>query len=301
LEIYKLNKEFTRVVSPIDGQVSRYYLTLGNLVNQDQTLLTTVVSLDPMYAYFDMDERTLLQIRRAISEGKITYAEGEDIPLYMGLQGEDGYPHQGTVNFVNNQVNSTTGSITMRGVFANPKLPAPATAKLASPPAAPATATESPGCGGMPPSGATAPAAAGKARAPRLLSPGMFVRIRLPMAEPHRARLIIDRAIQSNQDLKYVYVLDANNRAQMRSITKGALQEDGLREVTGVEPSDWVIVGGLQQVRSRMEVKPERMPMPSLRQPDAEAAQPAGPGPQGTETQGQQEKKKVGAVDKNQG
>ncbi len=66
LEVYKLNKEFTRVVSPIDGQVSRYYLTLGNLVNQDQTLLTTIVSLDPMYVYFDMDERTLLQIRKAI-------------------------------------------------------------------------------------------------------------------------------------------------------------------------------------------------------------------------------------------
>ena len=60
LEVYKLNKEFTRVVSPIDGQVSRYYLTLGNLVNQDQTLLTTIVSLDPMYVYFDMDESHLV-------------------------------------------------------------------------------------------------------------------------------------------------------------------------------------------------------------------------------------------------
>ena len=122
LEVYKLNKEFTHVVSPIDGQVSRYYLTLGNLVNQDQTLLTTIVSLDPMYAYFDMDERTLLQIRKAISEGKITAPADGDIPVLLGLQNEDGFPHQGTINFVNNQVNSTTGSITMRGVFANPKL-----------------------------------------------------------------------------------------------------------------------------------------------------------------------------------
>ena len=74
MEVYKLNHEFTNVVSPIDGQVSRYYLTLGNLVNQDQTLLTTVVSLDPMYAYFDMDEPTLLRIRKAINEGKIKRA-----------------------------------------------------------------------------------------------------------------------------------------------------------------------------------------------------------------------------------
>ena len=124
MEVYKLNHEFTKVISPIDGQVSRYYLTLGNLVNQDQTLLTTVVSLDPMYAYFDMDEPTLLRVRRAINEGRIKRRpDGANIPVLMGLQGEDGFPHQGTINFVNNQVNPTTGSITVRGVFANPEPP----------------------------------------------------------------------------------------------------------------------------------------------------------------------------------
>ena len=122
LEVYKLNKEFTQVASPIDGQVSRYYLTLGNLVNQDQTLLTTVVSLEPMYAYFDMDERTKEQIDTAISEGKITPPASGDIPVFLGLENEEGFPHKGTINFVNNQVNSTTGSITLRGVFENPKL-----------------------------------------------------------------------------------------------------------------------------------------------------------------------------------
>ena len=122
MEVYKLNLDFTKVTSPIDGQVSRYYLTLGNLVNQDQTLLTTVVSLDPMYAYFDMDEPTLLRIRRAINEGKIKRPAGRrEIPVLMGLQGEDGFPHKGTINFVNNQVNPTTGSIAVRGVFPNPK------------------------------------------------------------------------------------------------------------------------------------------------------------------------------------
>jgi len=86
LEVYQLNLEFTKVKSPIDGQVSRYYLTLGNLVNQDQTLLTTVVSLDPMYAYFDMDERTLIQIRKAIAAGQVMpYATTGDIPVSMAL------------------------------------------------------------------------------------------------------------------------------------------------------------------------------------------------------------------------
>ncbi|HYT94750.1 MAG TPA: efflux RND transporter periplasmic adaptor subunit [Gemmataceae bacterium] len=78
LEVFKLNLSFCSVTSPIDGMVARYYLTLGNLVNQDQTLLTTVVSLDPMYAYFDMDEPTLVQIRQAIAAGKIKpYQEGK--------------------------------------------------------------------------------------------------------------------------------------------------------------------------------------------------------------------------------
>ena len=106
MEISRLSHEFTRVVSPIDGQISRYYLTLGNLVNQDQTLLTTVVSVDPMYVYFEMDEPTLLRTRKAVNEGKIKMPDKSmKFPVFMRLQGEDGFPHQGTINFVNNQVN----------------------------------------------------------------------------------------------------------------------------------------------------------------------------------------------------
>ncbi len=223
-EVYKLNLEFTTVTSPIDGQVSRYYLTLGNLVNQDQTLLTTVVSVDPMYAYFDVDEPTLLRVRRAINEGKIKPLLDGVMPVLMGLQGEDGFPHRGEINFVNNQVNPTTGSISVRGVFANPK----------------------------PLNGV------------RLLSPGMFVRIRLPIGQPHPALLVIDRAIASDQGLKYVYVVDAENKAQYRRITTGALQPDGLRVVEGLRPDDWVVVGGLQQVRPRIQIRPDKVPMPTL-------------------------------------
>jgi multidrug efflux system membrane fusion protein len=235
LDVYGLNKEFTRIVSPIDGQVSRYYLTLGNLVNQDQTLLTTIVSLDPIYAYFDMDSRTRQEIHNDLVEGKIVRRKsGEDFPILLGLETEDGYPHQGFVNFINNQENSTTGSITMRGEFKNPVPPTP-----------PGDTTGRP--------------------LPRLLSPGMFVRIRIPIGQAHLATLIIDRAIQSDQGLKYVYVVDAQNRAQYRRVTTGALQEDGLRVVSGVKPDERVVVSALQQVRPRMEIKPEEGPMPSLR------------------------------------
>jgi multidrug efflux system membrane fusion protein len=226
VDVYKLNLEFTRVTSPIDGMVSRYFLTPGNLVMQDQTLLTTVVSLDPMHAYFDMDEPTLLRIRRAINEGKVKpRGPDRDIPLLMGLQGEEGFPHRGSVNFVNNVVNPSTGTIAVRGVFPNP----------------------------LPPGGR------------RLLSPGMFVRIRLPIGEPHPALLVIDRAVGSDQGLPFVYVVDDQHKVQYRRVTTGPLQEDGLRVVeTGLQPDDWVVTGGLMQVRPRMEVQPEQRPMPTL-------------------------------------
>ncbi len=276
LDIYKLNKEFTRVTSPIDGQVSRYYLTLGNLVNQDQTLLTTIVSLDPMYVYFDMDESTLLQIRTAIQKGTIKPATAGDLHVLLGLQNEEGFPHEATINFVNNQVNSTTGSITMRGVFPNPPLlpeaadagaagaKASSTAKAATPPVAKVR-----GAAGRKASAvgkAPAPGAASAERfVPRLFSPGMFVRVRLPIGQPYKALLIIDRAIQSDQGLKYIYVLDAQNKVQTRSIQTRALQEDGLRVVEGeIKADDWVVVGAIQQVRAQMEVKPDPRPMPSL-------------------------------------
>jgi multidrug efflux system membrane fusion protein len=275
LDIYKLNKEFTRVTSPIDGQVSRYYLTLGNLVNQDQTLLTTIVSLDPMYVYFDMDESTLLRIRTAIQKGTIKPATAGDLHVLLGLQNEDGFPHEATINFVNNQVNSTTGSITMRGVFPNPRLlpeaadagaaaEASSTAKVANPAVA-----KVPGAAGRKASSvgkdSTPSVASTKRFVPRLFSPGMFVRVRLPIGQPHKALLIIDRAIQSDQGLKYIYVLDAQNKVQTRSIQTRALQEDGLRVVEGeIKADDWVVVGAIQQVRAQMEVKPDPRPMPSL-------------------------------------
>src|SRR4051812_15334029 len=111
-EVYKLNLGFTKVTSPIDGMISRYYYTRGNLVNQDQTLMTTVVALDPMYVYFDMDEPTLLRLRRARNAGELKPAPGGQIPVLMALHGEEGFQHQGTLNFVNNQVNPATGSVT---------------------------------------------------------------------------------------------------------------------------------------------------------------------------------------------
>ncbi|MEN6406562.1 MAG: efflux RND transporter periplasmic adaptor subunit [Thermoguttaceae bacterium] len=231
LEMYSLNLSFTRVTSPIDGQVSRYFMTLGNLAVQDQSLLTTVVSLDPMYVYFDMDEGTLLRIRKAVNNGAVKpYREG-GIPVYIALQGETDYRHRGLVDFLNNQVNPNTGSISVRGIFPNPK----------------------------------------PAKGVRLLSPGMFVRVHLPLGAKRPAVLVVDRAIGSDQGLKYVYVVDADKKIQYRRITVGALQDDGLRVIsTGLKGNERVVTSGLQQVRPGMVVKVEEKPMPQFTQSDEE-------------------------------
>lgn len=225
LEPHKLSLEFCKVVSPIDGLVSRYYLTPGNLVTQDQTVLTTLVSLDPIYVYVDVDEPTMLRVRRAIADGRIKSPVIRHIPVLMGLQGEDGFPHKGLVNFIDNQANPATGSIMVRGIFTNPLLPGDF----------------------------------------RLLMPGMFVRIRLPIGQPHKAVLVIDRAIGSDQGLKYVYVVSARGEIEYNRVETGPLESDGLRVVTkGLNANDHVVVSRLQKIRPGMKVQTEDIPMPLL-------------------------------------
>ena len=122
-DLAALNLEYTKVTAPVSGRVSRYVVTVGNLIQSgDQnggTLLTTIVSVDPMYAYFDVDERTVLRVRQLIREGKAKSARETEWPVSLGLANEEGFPHQGTINFVDNQVNPKTGTLRVRGVFPN--------------------------------------------------------------------------------------------------------------------------------------------------------------------------------------
>src|SRR5947209_10150830 len=104
----QLDVEYTKVLAPVGGRVSRYVVTVGNLIQSgDQgggTLLTTIVSVDPVYAYFDVDEHTVLRVRRLIREGKAQSARDGELPVWLGLANEDKkYPHRGTINFVDNQ------------------------------------------------------------------------------------------------------------------------------------------------------------------------------------------------------
>ncbi|MFO0880228.1 MAG: efflux RND transporter periplasmic adaptor subunit [Gemmataceae bacterium] len=224
-EIHKLNLVWCTVDCPIDGRVSRYFLTLGNLINQDQTLLTTVVSEDPIYAYCDADERSLLRVRRGLESGRIKANEKGDIPIFMSLADEVGFPHQGLLNFVNNRVDPLTGTITLRAVFKNP------------------------------------PIKNGR----RLFAPGMFVRMRIPLGDPQPAVLVAERTLVTDQGMKNVFIVDEENKVKYRRVELGALQPDGLRVITsGLEGKERVLLTGLQMVRPGMKVDPQTVAMPVL-------------------------------------
>ena len=115
----KLNLDFTRITAPIDGRVSRELVTVGNLVASDATVLTNIVSVDPIYAYADVDERTVIAYQHLINEGKVKDARDSTIQVAVSLAGEQGFPHKGFIDFVDNQINAATGTLSIRGEFPN--------------------------------------------------------------------------------------------------------------------------------------------------------------------------------------
>jgi RND family efflux transporter MFP subunit len=115
VETAALNLEFTRVTAPISGIVGRAEVTAGNLVTSGQTLLTTLVSIDPIYVSFDGDEQAYLKY---LELGRSPSANANQ-PVYVGLADESGYPHQGVMVFVNNEIDAATGTVRARGLFEN--------------------------------------------------------------------------------------------------------------------------------------------------------------------------------------
>jgi RND family efflux transporter MFP subunit len=216
-----LDLEYTKVLAPVGGRTSRYIVTVGNLIQSgDQgggTLLTTIVSVDPMYAYFDVDEHTVLRVRKLVREGKADSPREGPVPVWLGLANEEGFPHQGTIDFVDNQVNPGTGTMRLRGVFPNKE---------------------------------------------QVLAPGFFGRVRALIGRPHKALLVSERALDTDQGQKIVYVVNDQSEVVTRPVQLGALH-DGLREIVGgLAPGERVVVDGLQQIRPGETVEPQLQTMP---------------------------------------
>jgi RND family efflux transporter MFP subunit len=223
LDTAKLDLEFTEIRSPIDGRISRAVVTEGNLVSggvsgAGATLLTTVVSLNPLYLYGDADERAILKYLKLRREGTRVSARDAEIPAEMELADETGFPHKGVLDFVDNRIDPTTGTMRARGVFSN---------------------------------------------ADHSLSPGFFGRIRIPGSGKYPALLIPDKALGSDQSVKFVYVVNAEKKVEFRPVKIGPII-DGLRVVKeGLKPGEQIIVEGLLRVRPGVVVDAKPFAAPS--------------------------------------
>jgi RND family efflux transporter MFP subunit len=232
LEQARLNLEFAKVTAPVKGRVSKANVTVGNLI-EATTLLTTLVSVDPMWMYFDIDERTVLQYReryRAAHPGteSVPNARALSLPVEIGLAHQDGYLTRGKMDFVDNQVDPATGTMQARAVFDN---------------------------------------------ADRSLTPGLFVRVRLPIGDAKRALLVSERAIGTDQGTKYVLVVNDANVVEFRPVELGALSE-GFRVLrSGVKAGERVITAGIQRARPGITVTPRDAAAPATA-PAASAAAP---------------------------
>jgi RND family efflux transporter MFP subunit len=210
----RLNVEWTRVRSPISGRVSRAEVTAGNLVQAGPptaTLLTTVVSLDPVYVYFEGDEQTYLHYGELARAGTRPSSRDTRNPIQLGLANEQGFPHQGYVDFVDNQLNPQAGTIRARAVFSN---------------------------------------------SDRVFTPGLFARLKLVGSARYKAVLVLDRAVGTDQDKKFVLVLKPDSTVEYRPVQLGRLV-DGMRIVrAGLHAGDRIVINGLQRARPGMKVTP---------------------------------------------
>lgn len=217
IEQAKLDLDFTKVKAEISGKISRPLVTVGNVVTPILTL-ATIVTVDPMYVYFDVDEYSLLRYRKDDrkhndSQGKEPSLKDLKIPVEVALEGETGYPHVGLLDYADNRVNQSTGTIEVRGVLDNPK---------------------------------------------RLFDDGLRARVRVPIDDPYKALMISERAIGTEQGRKFVYVVNAQDIVERRDVTLGRVDNGLQVIEAGLKPDDWVIVNGIQRVRDGMKVKPQR-------------------------------------------
>lgn len=121
LTIAQTNLGYTTVQAPFDGIVTKHLVSVGELVGASTaTKLATIVQLDPIYVEFNMSEQDVLQIRENIENRRLTVEELSKIPLNVGLMNEEGYPHQGNLNYVSPEVDANTGTVLVRGLFKNP-------------------------------------------------------------------------------------------------------------------------------------------------------------------------------------
>lgn len=229
LQAARLSLGYTQLRAPVSGRVGRLEVTVGNLVaaGPGAPVLTTLVSVSPIYASFDADEQAIAKVLKDAQGGAAGAGRNLDrIPVQMGTATSADTPFEGKLQLVDNQVDAKSGTVRARAVFDNPD---------------------------------------------GQLMPGQFARIRMGQATPAKALLVNERAVGTDQNKKFVMVVDADNKAQYREVTLGAAVE-GLRVVkTGLQANERIVVNGLQRIRPGALLAPQTVDMSAK----AELARPA--------------------------
>jgi multidrug efflux system membrane fusion protein len=218
LQSAKLNLDYTQVRAPVSGRVGRLEITVGNLVaaGPGAPVLTTLVSVNPIYASFNADEQVVARAIESLGDDSRGNSEIERIPVEMTTVTSNGTAFKGRMQLIDNQVDARTGTVRVRAVFDNPD---------------------------------------GR------LIPGQFARLRMGQARTEPALAVSERAIGTDQDKKYVLIVDDDNKTAYREVQLGA-SVDGLRIVTnGLKSGERIVVNGLQRVRPGAVVEPQMVSM----------------------------------------
>jgi membrane fusion protein, multidrug efflux system len=217
VESAQLNLDFTHIRSPIHGRISAQLVNRGNLVQANSTQLTTIVSIDPIYAYFNVDEASVIRFQKAIEAGQFVGPRQATLPIWLQLDTEIGYPHQGVIDFVDNSFDPSTSTLRLRGRFPNQQ--------------------------------------------GYYLIPGAFGTVRMAGSPKYEGILVADRAIGSDQDQKYVMIVQPDGLTKYQRVELGPIV-DGLRVVrSGLKGNETVIVEGIGKVRPNLKVNAKQTDM----------------------------------------
>jgi multidrug efflux system membrane fusion protein len=214
LQSNRLNLGYTEVRAPVAGRVGKLEITVGNLVaaGPGAPVLTTLVSVDPIYASFSADEEVVMRALKLLGADASAHTQVDRIPVELSTVTSNGTPFRGRLQLIDNQVDSRSGTVRVRAVFDN---------------------------------------------ADGRLMPGQFARLRMGQAKTEPALMVNERAIGTDQDKKFVLVVDDASKAEYREVTLGA-SVDGLRVVTsGLKSGERIVVNGLQRVRPGALVAPQ--------------------------------------------
>jgi RND family efflux transporter MFP subunit len=215
LDLARINLGYTRVTAPFDGRMDRHLVTPGNLVGSGRpTALANITRMDPIYAYFTMNERDLLRLV-GTTDRQVNYKETV-VPVFAGIEGSEGFPFEGRLDFAATGLDPNTGTILLRAVYKNPTSAA-----------------------GVP-----------------VMVPGMFVRLRIPIDVREQALLVSERALGVDQGGRYLLVVNDQDVVEQRPVKVGAGVNGMRVIEEGLAPEDWVVVSGIQRARPGAKVTP---------------------------------------------